>query len=418
MRLAYEQGYQAWRRLRQVRDWVFRPSRGAGNLLAGVLGMLVCCLGHSASANVGSTMLGYSHQIKGWVFLEPQMWIWPIAFGVLEGGALAWMRRSSLLMCVGFLILANLASTLVGGEALVWLGDGLARAILPIELLPVFLCCAAIACFLASILVEWPFVHAALRRRWLSTLGFSSVAQCVSFPVLILAVWSSGSISLATDVGYDPSLLSSVPNEGWVYYISAGREKLMRTSLDGSASEEVMPLDLDDREAFLAALPSEVSDRWDLWVCDMDRWSCSRRLVSPLPRGLVSVRPASRDGRSFLDPRLAALVQGQEKHSRNVTVGLTGAEGMRCRVHGRDSFIALSFHTPLSAPTFKHPLVLHGGMVIVQWSGQILLVDCRERRVARLAYGSGPVAVLVRSENSQGAPVPPQNRIRTGELAE
>ncbi len=136
----------------------------------------------------------------------------------------------------------------------------------------------------------------------------------------------------------------------------------------------------------------------------MERWSCTRRLVSPLPRSFVSVRPPGKDGRSFLDPRLAALVQGAEQHTPSVTVGMAAAEGMICRIGAEDGSIGLSFHTPLSAPTFKHPLVLRDGLVIVQWPEQILLVYCRERRVARIAFGSGPVAVVPLGEIGQGGP--------------
>ncbi len=276
--------------------------------------------------------------------------------------------------------------------------------------------------FLASLVIEWPFVFAALsapRGVWKS-LRANLLIQSVSHALLapcyalltsfMLAPWGPVRVAqLADVVGADSAW--------WVYYVSPDHKQIRRIRLDGTDEQFVAtapgadshePIAADDWMLF--ARQNSADAPWSLCV-----WSApsAEALVvlpafasdMPIPRrdadeGLVA---ASEPAIEYpLDvprpPRFWGSSVDHRRHTEfsqilDVFTGLYADEGLWVRRRAERSR-RYAIETPfLASWTSRHASILPGDRVVYALGPRIVVLDVPRERIAPLTSGSNPLVV-------------------------
>ena len=278
--------------------------------------------------------------------------------------------------------------------------------------------------FVASCIIEWPFVYAALtaprgvRKSLRANLLIQSASHALLAPLYALLVsfmlvpWGPVHVApLADVVGIDAAW--------WVYYVSPDHTQVRRIRLDGTDEQFVAaapgadprePIATDDWILF--ARRNSPDTPWSLCV-----WSAPAAEVLVILPAFASEMPTSQ--RAGADQRFAIASElsteypldvpqpprfwgSSVDYRRNsevsqildISTGLYPDEGLwvrnRVERHSRRYAVETPF---LTRWTSRHASILPGDRVVYALGPRIVVLDLPRERIASLVAGSNPLVV-------------------------
>ncbi len=259
------------------------------------------------------------------------------------------------------------------------------------------------ACTIAAVLLEWPFCHAGTprpRRAWRRSLAGCAVAQLVGLavvgPWLATSTAVRGSVSLYRWFHADRLALRDAGPVATVYFVDADG-RICCIQLDGTGLTALSPTGTVGRSEpyplFLDAGPDGV--RTDLCLRrGTDGWTLAHGVSSQA--GAEYPAPA---GESAQDP-----TDLQPPHARAWTVGRPGPKAFVLRGALGQVDRRISLYVPGLLLSPRSVTLLPGELVVLEYRPviangrppEVVLLDVRRGRLARLAAGRCPVVVLNR----------------------
>ena len=319
-----------------------------------------------------------------------------LLIGLLEAGIVRWRfakRAGSRL--IASIVAANYVSCIAGylligalaGRIVAWIGGPL--PVYSITRIMVFL---AIASFVVTILIEWPFFRVALGRGAgvRRSFGATLLANAASYLVLLAWYW----LASATPAHWGVTLvranaLPSIPNAR-VFYIAPDGKEVMQMRLDGSAPSKFCSLPSTAPDGVLGFSGEPHENSWELQIVT-DRTQPIRS-VARIGPGRAATRPANSDDWTFntnhpddLDPQA----------KWQVWTGFWPWNGIGA-ANNRDGtrFEIMAVEMPWLGWRSCNATVLPDDQLIFQLGEQIIHVDLKRRLAAALAAGHGPVVIL------------------------
>ena len=270
-----------------------------------------------------------------------------LLIGILEGALLRLIFKARLLRSTLIMVAANYLSMLAGA----FLTDAALHSASPSPSLYVvrwYVYGALPVSFLVTVILEWPFIRAALAGLalpWRKALLGSLAVQTVSYALLAPFYLAASDIRLLANTHIEPTP-EFVKNRGALVYFTSLDSALFRVRLDGSGLEHVTtvpPRHYVGQTEYPVHDLREESDK--LWQVDSGR-------------GLA----------------------------QSLTIWQTAR---------RESPVTLALETPFLHWGTYQATVLPGDEVVFQLGPDIICVFDREtRKLAQLARGRGPVVAL------------------------
>lgn len=348
-----------------------------------------------ALANVGTPLMwaGILHLFVGNAII-----------GLIEGGLLVAVYKTRPQHSVALMILANYVSAWVGW---LWLFN-LAVPRVQFNLYDFWIPFGAMVAFayLTTLVLEWPFVAACFSGRpnlLRHSCAASLLVQTSSY--VLLAGWygmASGA-TLYTRMSIVPLDQISLPDGVIVYYIADEDGDVNRRNLESAQSEKVFVLN-SKSEFDLLAFESPGGEIVAFRQPDGDYKPVSIGIKLPL-----SDLPRDEEGRvesrrQYVSPsegqatRLGAAVDCPWSFRAGYWP-IGGLSGENSRTGERIHF---ALETPFAAWAVRYPTILPNDCVLFQLgSRQICILEPSTRKVALVAFGRGPLAVLKSSQRQK-----------------
>ena len=349
--------------------------------------------------------------------------------GLAEGFLLALVFRVRVGPAIGLMIGANYASAFVGLQTV--RAAGLWEGLVPIlsdqpalyvawKALWVFVAVS----FLLSFLIEWPFCLLAVwskRGKWWKSFAASGLAQAASYAVLVLFYAHVSGVGLFTQVDVDPAFVSSVTDEGWVYFLATEDGDVYRIRLNGTGRERVFPLGLTEWASRLIVRRSEDHRHVDLlWIKEEGQDVKEGLLLKsagaiPDPEGYDEANEMEWTAAPWGDNRRAYELRPARQRDWYVGLSFWGDSIIYATNEKTGERFRLSFETPFLTWGGRNATILPGDKVVFQLMGagsspqQLVLLDLRARKLGFLTYGRGPVVLLPDHAPSASAEDVPSN---------
>lgn len=319
--------------------------------------------------------------------------------GLVEGGLLAWIWKLKVWRTIGLMVLANYLSSFAGSLLAVWL---VRPNDVPLADLSRVLPVLYVVAFLATLLIEYPFVRLAFwkeneaLRRSLIACGTINVASYA-----LLAGWYAQAVNtrLVNVAFVEPSAIEW-KSDPVIFYLDADRTVLVRHRPRQGFTEQVVTAS-PGRHIWQSERPDGVL------VCEEPTPpEESRKEVNCWEAGLTGAATSvpheeTRRSRFIGDKRPAS-----ERHYR-FTPDITG---YAVRVHEPDGSRKedLGVSVPLAFRGVRELTVLPGDQLVIAVRQDLCLLDYPSRRLAVIARGSHPLVLL------EGFIPPPQDTGGTG----
>jgi hypothetical protein len=356
-----------------------------------------------ALANAGTPLMlaGMLHLVFGNLFI-----------GMLEGYLLAKFFGLLKGKTIGILILANYFSAWVGG---LFLRGAIVRA-LPLDLNNAwfFFWAMVVLTYLITLLLEFPFVAVAFRRdpRWLSkSIRGSLIIQTISYTLLFGWYWLASGTSLYTKTDVVKLSAISLPEEVFMYFISANDGNVYAMHLAASDKHKVFDLkSTDSNDRLFVRVSSTNSTRWDLVARLVAEDRRNPKLVTvkegfasetaPSWRSMHTDPPQEEDS-WFNFGQVTKL--GSAKNSQwEFWTGFWPVEGLHGTQTNTGAQVGFSFETPFGAWNVRNATLLPSDKVLFQLGGdQICVFDPLNKRVALVTKGRGPIAIIQDDRSNQ-----------------
>ena len=366
--------------------------------------LLILVVPSVAWANAGTALMWHT---------AFHLFIGNVVIGLLEGALLAWLWKAPFTRAVFLMIAANFASFLVGFVGMNVLGVGGPG---PIERLPLIFVGTLAVAWLLTVLVEAPFVRWSLpaeRRTLRRTVLASLVLQTLTYGLLVLYYLSVSSASLVWRWEVVAPAEISLPAGVGIYYVHA--DGAQACSLDGAdstcsampAAEPAGALSLGVFPVYPGAedpgvyvlregatgtdlrtelspdeIPMVYEDALD--PTDADTWDQAFQVR----------RPAKFVGEILTENAVPRL--GDAWRSRtHVFLSTWRMEGLWFGGADGEDVEQVALDTPIHRATFRRVYQIPGDLLIVELDPeQICVMDLRDRRIARLAWGRSLVVIL------------------------
>jgi hypothetical protein len=345
------------------------------------------------------------------------LWIGNAIIGIGEGCLLARVFRVRLRRAILLMIGANFASMIGGLVILFGHGGGLLRLVshepplyVAAKALWVLVGVFVAVSFLLSFLIEWPFCLVAVWRttgKWWKSFAASGLAQAASYAVLIPFYVHMSGVGLFTQVDVDPAFVSSVTDEGWVYFLSTENGDVYRIRLNGTGQERVFPLGLTEPLSRLIVRRSEDRRHVDLlWIKEEGRDVKEGLLlkhagVIPDPEGYEEWIEQEWTAKAGGDDWRAYDLRPAIERDWDVETTQLGWAVIYAKRTYTGELLRLSLETPFLMWSGRSATVLPGDKVVFQLidlgshlPDQLILLDLRARKLGFLTYGRGPVVLL------------------------
>lgn len=315
---------------------------------------------------------------------------WQLLFGnAIIGLIEAWVvarflasRRSPTWIMIG----ANYFSMLVGWMAMSVFSAGLARLLLgdvPILHVNRLIAAIVLATLVVSILLEWPFVHAAFsgeRHPVGRSLAACTVAQLASYALVLIPCWATSNVlsgitiaPVAEVSNHSDAAILFIGNDGDIY----------RAALDGSPPVKHMKLGSMNRNAVLTAGLGD-EERLGLWLWQGEQL----KLVDDSPELVAQLR-------SYAECRAMRNEPGARRNGQwrgfAPDPRYSGLDLWTDSPHGQRVRVAVS--TPFFSWDSRCASLLPGDRAVFEMNNHILLVDLQNRRVALVTMGRSPVVL-------------------------
>jgi hypothetical protein len=346
-----------------------------------------------AAANAGTPLMWAS---------ALHMLIGNAVIGVLEGGLLARVFKVRIPRAIVLMILANYFSAWLGWACL---ADRIADH-LRFDLYNAWrlLWTMVAAAYFMTILLEWPFVAGcfARHRKWFRKSCVASVLiQTVSYILLFAWYGLASGTSLYTTMSIVHPDQISLPKDVLLYYIADDDGDVYARELGTGRTERICDLhstDLWDCLSFeeSASVQSQIEI---VALLDSSKIPDTVRIgVSAYAEAV----PHDAKGRVERPDRFTRPSAGQaaklgEARSSPWTfdAGYWPIEGLHGENAKTGARIAFAFETPFARWAVRHPVVLSNDCVIFQLGErQICVLEPETRKIALLAFGRGPVAIV------------------------
>jgi hypothetical protein len=337
-----------------------------------------------------------------------------LVIGALEGLFIAAVfrvrnRARAVLVMIG----ANYVSSWIGGVALASVLPLFSPGLLRVR---VYLGFGIVLAFLATTLLEWPFIVPLLRHgrdRVRQAFRVSLVTQFLSFLILVPFYNATSSWSLFREADIQDSVTEWAHPDAVLYYLSNEDNRVYaRVLCEGSerpVGEEVFA-DPEDR---LFVHQSPDTETWNLYVLRhvpgaapeavlvledvapvassswQDRWK-ARRLGTAV--GLEEVVRIERGNRANYGS--AVDLRAADDRAWRAFCGLWPHEGMWLEDTQTKNRVRLALATPFVRWSARNGTILPGDQVVFQWGDQICLFERDTARLGLVTNGRGPVVVL------------------------
>lgn len=279
------------------------------------------------------------------------------------------------------------------------------------------------ACFLVSVLVEWPLFHAGLRRLggerpWTpgASLAATLAAQAASYLLLVPFYLIT---ALQTPRAWQltrPADFASHPAAA-VLFLSPDGSEVRHVRLDGSGETALLPSGGPPPWAFLRLVGSSDGKELSLRIADsVEQRNGYVVLVPRTLAGFGATLPATRpywsggsdDGpdlpgviRDAVDLQPDARVPWEPRRGRDrtpaswdVRASPLPSRGLSARRPGTGEDARIAVDVPGASWGAYDATVLPGGQVVFELGGQVLLADLNTKKLATLARGRSPVVLL------------------------
>jgi hypothetical protein len=360
---------------------------------------VIVCLPGTAMADAGSALLWTKafHLLLG-----------NAVFGAIEGLLIAWLFRRPVLTCVGLLIAANYLSAWVS-FILMYALSGL----LSLNLYNVWRWNWVLLAltFGLTLLLEWPFVAVSLKgaQHWLrKSLLATLLANCATYPVLVLMLWVFSNNSLAARAV--PLSALQLPADVSVYYIGQGDGDVYRIDLPSGRAQHERDLGSVDGNDRLCVSPSQ--DRpgsYDLlaWLQNPHSFEGRLQLVKSGFSSCAAPLAFYHDGKALwseadneergtnMSMQCASRVGSAKDSPLYVSPELGDSHGLLGQREDGSFAFRLAMDMPIAQWSACNVTHLPGDYIVFQLGeDQICIVEPKTRNVALLARGRGPVAVV------------------------
>jgi hypothetical protein len=309
-------------------------------------------------------------------------------YKVRPGRALFWMIPANYFSMVAGLFLFGSSYAMRFGEW--YLGD------VPLYRVGGLLIIATMVSYVASILLEWVFVAAAMwkvRHGVGRTLLASVVAQTASYLILGALYYGITSLSLISVPTMTAGVLNKNPG-AYAYFIGSQDRCIYRMQLDGSERQQVGPAVDDTVWRQLELLPSEDGKSLDLCLTARDK---TPQLVVPAVTPAYAGAFDSQAGPKYYSGGPAVDLRAAGDRIWEVRTGFWAMEGLSAHNDTTNEWIHLALETPFLNWQSKFATILPGEQVVYEVGEQVVLLDLPTRRMKFLARGSNPVVILAKT---------------------
>jgi hypothetical protein len=323
-----------------------------------------------------------------------------LIIGTVEGLLLARVFQRPRRLSVLSMIVANYASAWGGMLFLAWLGDG--AGLVTLDNIRLVHAAVMPVAFAATVILEWPFVALCFRRSsgWFKRSVLASLLVQTVTCLPILGWYTLASVLVIPDrLQVVPLADMSLPPDVLVYYIAERDGNVYRRPLAGP-DELVHRLDASQRYNGLLVSPSMIdSGRWDLRA-GLDARAKVGNSVTVCSSFASRVARRRKDGpeeypEHYGVPGSAACLGNAEQSPWRFSAGFSVGWGLHgVRENGQER-MRFAVETPLVTWSFRYLFHLPGDKVLFQLGRrQICVLDPVARKMAIVAYGRAPVAVM------------------------
>jgi hypothetical protein len=347
-----------------------------------------------------------------------------LLIGLLEGFLLAVCFDLPIKKATVLLILANYFSAWVGG------------VILPIRIAWSFsldlyntwhfFWAMVIFTYLMTLVLEFPFVALILRKEpnWLKkSIWGSLIIQTISYTLLFGWYWRASGTSLYTETEVVPLSALSLPEKVLLYFIASDDRDVYAMNLNATGKRKVSELNSTNRNDRLFVRPSSTdSNRWDLMArLDMEGRegrnppklsAIEKDFAAEAAPGWHGRHSASAEKSTWLTFGPIARLGSAENSPWVFWADFWPIGGLRGNQTNTGERAGFSFETPFGAWSVRNATHLPDDKVLFQLGeNQICVFDPAEKRVALVAKGRGPTAVM---QENRAPPVPEATPPRAG----
>lgn len=303
-----------------------------------------------------------------------------VIIGVIEARVVARFRSMRRRPPYGLMIGANYLSALVGLEIMPRLAPSLLGPV-PIERVRWVCAGMVVLCLVLSILLEYPFVYAALARDAKPRpMRACIVAQLATYLLLLIPCWMASDV--LNGIQLAPVQEISRNPDATVLYIADDGD-IYRVKLDGSRPVKYRALGMSDGQGVLDADVDETG-RVRLAVGERERV----QLLDDAPELAAGLAPYLDRGGSLVS------LAGPAGSEWQVRTGASPWGGLVARNRRTDQIVRVAVSAPGLDWWSRRGRLLPGDQVVFELNNHILLVDLETRRVAVVAIGRGPMVLM------------------------
>lgn len=349
----------------------------------------------------------------------PMLLVGNAFIGLLEGLVLVWLFKVRWRRAVVCMVIANYVSMLAGLTlfGFAW-GEGIFHLIWRptiVDYREWFVTALGLA-FVLSILLEWPLCRLSFskpRRSWGRSLFACGMLQVVSYLLCLAPIldWYE-EIHINDTVEVVP-VASIVDGDlpFWVYFIDTDDGDIYRMRLDGTDIEHVRKARFTSSSRLFLwkkAISIDASVPFDLYVgwgedqpitlleddfassesAFVDMW-----FVSEYFPGWNGYTFAA-DLRPMDERRLFVRVNWRSMEVAEIYASEDGMfDSLGHLIFAYNRHFQLRFKTTIGSWRCLNPTILPGDLVIFEFGGQICALDLKEKKLAFIRFGNGPVVV-------------------------
>lgn len=369
-------------------------------LLSIACSCIVCASTAHADAGTPLMWVGFLHLTLG-----------NLVIGIVEG-ILVWrLLHSRLARAIPWMICANYMSMMCGFLLAAGLAGWIARVrnTPPLYLVAWGLVACTAVSYLASVMLEWPFVWLSGvkgSRSWSRAGRVSLIINAASYAVLIpIYLMSSHNTAITQTHFKNPAEFVRSPI-AWVYYIGLDDGAVWRVRTDGTNRERVLDARLSGQNSMLYAQRNADGTGFDLIGVRAGE-ARNSETSETLIRGFAAQAgewpyvneehthgsPSGRPVGLWLAWGAAVDLRPADKRTWTARTGFHVVDGLMIQNMDKE-YRLVSVETPFLWWDARCATVVPSGQIVWQLGPQILIYDPESRNLGVLALGQGPVVGL------------------------
>jgi hypothetical protein len=330
----------------------------------------------------------------------PLMWvgflhltIGNLLIGIAEGLLLAWIFKLKCWKCILYLVGANYFSAFAG---LIIIRAFTHHQTLDIYNVWQFLVKMVFFTYGCTLLLEWPFFALCFRgaSHWFrKSVVASLIIQTASYLLLFSWYLNAMDRTLHREVNIVPASQIAVPQGVEMYYISENDGGVYCRDFIGNKARKICDLPSRDQHYHYqlnARLSESQNGKIDIYADLSWEWSYRPQYANPVQKDVACTTTLEQSRANQPILRLGE-VQHSSWEFRYSDFSGGGIYGKTAQ----GNTIQFAFETPFCSWLVRHPVQLPGDMVLFQLGErQICIFDAPHRKIAVIAYGNGPLAVI------------------------